>query len=92
MISIDEIEKTIIDLESKETSYAVCEKLSYLYIVRDHIKPSSTAEFRSDSEFMKSLSGKSSASVWKVLDELMTTIKVIQPRLYEATISEIKKI
>lgn len=92
MISIDEIERTIIELESKETSFAVCEKLSYLYIVRDHIKPSSAAEFRSDSEFMKSLSCKSSASVWKVLDELMTTIKVIQPRLYEATISEIKKI
>lgn len=37
MISRDEIDRTIIELEERDTSFAVCEKLALLYIVRDHI-------------------------------------------------------
>lgn len=38
MVSIETIEEEIINLEKRDTSYAVCERLAWLYIVRDHLK------------------------------------------------------
>ena len=87
MISLEEVEKTILELESKDTSFAVCEKLAYLYIVRDHIKPSGKIESKGASEFMQSISKKETVDVLKVLDELMQTLAVVQPKLYEVTLS-----
>ena len=34
-----EIDKAIEELENGETTYTACQKLSSLYIVRDHLKP-----------------------------------------------------
>ena len=92
MISLEEVEKTILELEQKDTSYAVCEKLAYLYIVKDHIKPASAQEFRFGSEFIRAISGKDSGSVLKILDELMSTLKIVQSKLYDAVIAEINNI
>lgn len=87
MISLDEVEKTILELEGKDTSFAVCEKLSYLYIVRDHIKPAGRIDTNGTSDFMRTISKKETVDVLKVLDELMQTLAVVQPKLYEATLS-----
>lgn len=87
MISLEEVEKTILELESKDTSYAVCEKLAYLYIVRDHIKPSGKIESKGTSDFMRTVSKKETVDVLKVIDELMQTLAVVQPKLYEVTLS-----
>jgi len=38
MVSIEIIEEEILDLEKRDTSYAVCERLAWLYTVRDHLK------------------------------------------------------
>ena len=38
MISLETIDKTILEHESKDTTYANCEKLAWLYIVRDHLR------------------------------------------------------
>lgn len=38
MVSIETIEEEILDLEKRDTSYAVCERLAWLYTVRDHLK------------------------------------------------------
>ena len=37
MINTDELDKEILMLEKKDTTYANCERLAWLYIVRDHI-------------------------------------------------------
>lgn len=42
--------------------------------------------FDSETEFGKMLQGRDAEDVWPVIDELMSTIKVIQPRLYEAVL------
>lgn len=34
MVSIEIIEEEILDLEKRDTSYAVCERLAWLYTVR----------------------------------------------------------
>ena len=38
MVSIETIEEEILNLEKRDTSYAVCERPAWLYIVRDHLK------------------------------------------------------
>ena len=38
MVSIETIEEEILDLEKRDTSYAVCERPAWLYTVRDHLK------------------------------------------------------
>lgn len=92
MISLEEVEKTILELEGKDTSFAVCEKLSYLYIVRDHIKPAGRIDTNGTSEFMRTISKKETVDVLKVLDELMQTIAVVQPKLYEAAIRQLSSL
>lgn len=93
MISLDEVEKTILELESKDTSYAVCEKLAYLYIVRDHIKPNGSVEVRTEkSDFLRTVSKKETVDVIEVIDELMQTVSVVHPKLYEATMQELKRL
>lgn len=37
MLNLTEINRTIDELESGETTFRSCEKLCYLYIVRDHM-------------------------------------------------------
>lgn len=93
MISLDEVEKTILELEGKDTSFAVCEKLSYLYIVRDHIKPSGRIEGTgTGSEFMRAIAKKETVDVLQVVDELLQTISIVQPKLYEATMRQIRSL
>ena len=94
MISRYEVEKAILEHESKDTSYANCERLAWLYIVRDHLM---SAEMRSnglftptgESEFIKAVAGKDGVAVWAVLDELMDTLKVINPRLYDGVMRKL---
>ena len=44
MLNINEINEEIKKLESCDcTTYAVCQKLAILYIVRDHYKPAATS-------------------------------------------------
>lgn len=43
-----------------------------------------TIDFSGDSEFSRAIDGKDPADIWPIMDELMSTVKVIQPNLYEA--------
>ena len=42
-----------------------------------------------DSEFARSVDGKPQREVIPVIDELMTTLQIIQPRLYEAVMGRL---
>ena len=42
-----------------------------------------------DSEFYRLISGRKAADVWAVMNELMETLQVINPRLYDGVIREI---
>lgn len=42
--------------------------------------------FESETEFGKMVQGKKGEDVWPVIDELMSTLRVMQPRLYEAVL------
>lgn len=51
--------------------------------------PESTIDFDGNTEFASAIDGRVQKEVWPILDELMETLKVIQPRLYDAVISKL---
>lgn len=50
-----------------------------------------TIEYYSDSEFSKAIDGKDMRDVWPVIDELMTTVQQLYPRLYAGVMRELGK-
>ena len=48
-----------------------------------------TIEIDSDSEFARAIEGKSMDDVLPVMDELMNTIQMLQPRLYAAVMMQL---
>lgn len=51
--------------------------------------PESTIDFNGNTEFARAIDGRVQKEVWPILDELMSTLQVIQPRLYDAVISKL---
>lgn len=44
------------------------------------------------SDFLQAVSGKDPASAWSVMDELMDTLQVVNPRAYESVIRKLRKL
>lgn len=49
-----------------------------------------TVSYYSETEFAKEIEGRNADDIWQIIDELMTTLQVIQPRLYEAVMRKIR--
>ena len=95
MINLDTIEQEIITLESKDTSYAVAERLAWLYIVRDHLRSADDDNSTGDligSEFAKACSNVPINSLMQILSEHMEAIKLLYPKEYENIITKIKSL
>lgn len=103
MIPLDVINGEIASLETKEPTYVIMEKLAWLYIVRDHITlpiespqeqnvvvTSGIITTDGDSEFMVAIKGKSVDEVLHIVDELMQTVQVLQPKLYDAVLRKLE--
>ena len=43
-----------------------------------------------DTEFSRAINGRSSADMWPVMDELMSTLQVTNPRLYSSVMRRIE--
>lgn len=97
MIDLDDIENTILSLEQRDTTYAVVEKLAALYTVRDHLTPQ-RADFQprsvisGDSDFLRIVSSKDCSKCWNVMDELMATLAVCQPKVYNRVMDKIREL
>lgn len=90
MISLDILNQDILDLErNHDTTWATVERLAWLYIVRDHLtsgtskstKPVSTD---GSSDFLAAADGLDTCQVLGLIDELMDTLQVIAPALYNS--------
>ena len=102
MFSKIELMNAIDELEHAPATYQNAEKLAVFYLLFDHlyvekepvnrIEPvrEVTIDKYEGSEFFDAISSKDAAQVWGVLDELMATIQVLQPKLYQATIDKIR--
>lgn len=51
--------------------------------------PEATVQINSKSEFADLVNGRNAEDVWPVIDELMSTLQVIQPRLYNAVMQKL---
>ena len=94
MIDLEIVEREINDIEvSKDTTYRTCERLAWLYVVRDHLRPTQ-ADPRTQplvgSEFLEACSEVSYPALMTILDEHMQTLAVVQPRVYDALMRRIR--
>ena len=94
MINIEEINGEIVRLESMPTTMVTIEKLASLYVVRDHLTNSSpVGEIpEGESEYYSACAGKPVCEVMGVMDELMSALMVIQPRLYSAVLQKLNPV
>lgn len=103
MFSKNELLDAIDDLEMAPATYQNAEKLATFYTLYDHLyvkkEPINriesvrevTIDKYGDSDFLKAITDRNSQDVWLVMDELMSMLQVMQPKLYQATIDKIKE-
>ena len=48
-----------------------------------------TIHFDSGTDFSQAIDGKNPDDIWPVMDELMSTIKVLMPRLYDGVMRQL---
>lgn len=97
MISIEQINGEIATLEEQVPTHVIMQKLASLYIVRDHISVGKTNKSEEelytsygDTDFLKLIAGKNLRNVMLKIDELMTTLYVLNPKLYRNVIDELR--
>lgn len=44
------------------------------------------------SDFLKAVSGKKASAAWKIMDELMESLQVMQPRTYNAVMRQLREL
>ena len=101
MFSKGELLDAIDELEMSPATYQNAEKLATFYLLYDHLyvqkEPVNRIETTKevtiyrygDSEFLQAINGHRAEDVWLLIDELMSTIKVMQPKLYQAVIERL---
>lgn len=102
MFSKVELLDAIDELENSPATYQNAEKLATFYLLYDHlyiqkeplqrIEPTRevTIDRYGDSDFLEAITDKKSEDIWRIMDELMATLEMLQPKLYRATIDKIR--
>ena len=103
MVDPKELEVEIARLEYAESSYPNYAKLADLYIIQDRQNrkkpdipayssapaPQSVSTY-GNSEFLTEVNGKDLSGVFNVMDELMDTLRVVNPRAYNGVMRKIR--
>lgn len=98
LISREKLDSEILELETRhDTTYATCERLAWLYIVRDHVTGQQAAQPTPLSvdpsiEFLQAVDGKDSVQVFAVMDDLMDTLRATAPRVYDHIMRKVRDI
>ena len=107
MITENDLLEAIAECQGQRNPNAnTCIKLAAYYTILDHITgkaenvapvevPSysyaAAPTYKSDSDFYKLASDLDYDSVMRVIDELMTTLSAVQPRLYDAVMRKLEQ-
>lgn len=99
MLTRRELDGAIKECENAPTSYQNCAKLATFYTILDHLysesKPlveqSQQIDDYGESEFLQLIKGKDMQAMWLVMDELMTTLQAVNPRLYNGVMRMIEQ-
>lgn len=104
MIREDELYEAIAECQGQRNPNAsTCMKLASYYTILDHIQEKEVRKdsapmysfapgpetYTSDTEFGQRISAMDVNSVLAVMDELMSTLSVINPRLYEGVMARL---
>lgn len=105
MISEKELYKAIDNLETcNNPTYDTIKKLADFYIVKNELYGVPESKGKSvvaeetvigdygDSEFLMSVQGKNPKKVWSVIDRLMSTLKIVNEKLYNFALQELELI
>ncbi len=97
MLDMQEVENAIVELEHSQTTYANVQKLANLYTVRAHsgaggYSQASAPDMPTNSDFLRLVSSVDQAAAWQVMDELMQTLSVVSPRVYDQIFLKLSKI
>ena len=52
--------------------------------------PESLIDYYSDTDLSRMIDGRSQAEVWPIIDELVTAVRVLNPRLYNSFIEKLQ--
>lgn len=99
MLSQRELDNAIREFENAPANYENCKKLATFYTIFDHLytDKSATVEkkqqevigYHGESEFLDLVSNREAEAIWAIIDELMDTLKIVNPRLYQSVIRKI---
>ena len=108
MLDAREIDSEIAKWEALESSYPNYAKLADLYVIRREMQKQDSPESDysreysaagpqplksyGDSEFLQAVAGKDPAAVWEIMDDLMDTLRVVNPRVYDRIMGKIKSL
>lgn len=94
MVNLEEIEREISELETRDTSYRLCERLAWLYVCRDHLRPQggygTVTQNLEGSEFLELASGVSYPALMGVIDEHLDAIRLLYPKSYDSLLDKIR--
>lgn len=105
MITEQELLEAIAECQGQRNPNAnTCIKLASYYTILDHITDASKKEetpmptyslaappdYTSETEFGQKVSNMDINAVLTIMDELMTTLKIINPRLYEGVMAKLR--
>lgn len=106
MITDKDLHEAIAECQGERKPNAnTCLKLASYYTILDHTQkeeperavysyapPPDTVDFAfSDTDFASAVNGKSAEDMWSLMDELMSTLQIINPRLYNGVMRKINK-
>lgn len=99
MIRREDLQEAIAECEGQRNPNAnTCLKLAAYHIIMDHMEGKPTYSIRSaestgysgDTEFTRVIAGMGMDDLVPVMDELMETLQVIQPRLYNGVMRKLR--
>ena len=101
MIRDEDLQEAIAECEGQRNPNAsTCLKLAAYYTIRDHRQPEmpmrsfaaapEEVQWEGDSEFAREIRGLPVSHIMPIMDELMETLQVIQPRLYDGVMRKIR--
>lgn len=101
MITERELQEAIAEChEQRNPNASTCAKLASYYTILDHLEPAHSfasepteqVRYSSGSEFSDAIRGKDLKKVLSVMDDLMETVGVLSPRLYDATMRHLNNL
>lgn len=104
MITEKDLQEAIAECQGTRNPNAnTCIKLASYYTILDHMKEEplpaysyasekeeTNVDYYSDTEFSRIVSVMGANEVMEIMDELMTTLQVVNPRLYASVIRKLK--